>query len=57
MSEKRRCHCWENGPLTEDGMSTTCMLWDGHSEPHKWTRDDEITIAFAARAATPDRKP
>jgi len=23
-------HCWEDGPITEDGMSTTCMLEDGH---------------------------
>lgn len=43
----RQVHCWEPGPEAEDGCSTTCMLWDGHVEPHEWTRDDHITISFA----------
>jgi len=49
MSEEKRAltHCWEDGPETEDGCSTTCMLLDGHDGPHKWTSDDEIGISFA----------
>lgn len=39
-------HCWEGGPETEDGCSTTCMLLDGHDGPHEWTRDDEIVVRF-----------
>ncbi len=46
MTDQRN-HCWQNGPETEDGCSTSCMLWDGHEGNHEWTRDDEITIAFA----------
>lgn len=44
-------HCWENGPLTEDGCSTTCFLLDGHEGQHEWTRDDEIIISFPPQAA------
>jgi hypothetical protein len=44
-------HCWEGGPLTDDGCPTTCMLEDEHSGPHEWTRDDEITIQFASGGA------
>lgn len=40
-------HCWESGPETADGMSTTCMLDDGHEGEHQWTPDDQIRIAFA----------
>lgn len=48
MSECTKAHCWENGPITDDGESgTTCMLPDGHDGPHEWTRDDEIRIIFA----------
>lgn len=48
MSEKPRvAHCWEDGPETEDGCSTTCMLLDGHEGPHEFTRDDQIGITFA----------
>ena len=43
---KRRVHCWESGPATEDGCSTTCMLWDGHAGDHDWARDDEIILRF-----------
>lgn len=50
--EKRIVHCWEGGPQTEDGCSTTCMLLDGHEEPHEWTRDDQIGVSFAP--AVPD---
>lgn len=46
-TEKRVCHCWESGPETEDGCSTTCMLEDGHEGPHEWSRDDQIGISFA----------
>jgi hypothetical protein len=46
-----RCHCWQGGPETDDGMSTTCMLWDGHEGPHEWTRDDRIGIKFAPELA------
>lgn len=47
MTEKRVIRCWEDGPVTQDGCSTTCMLPDGHDGPHEWSRDDEITIRFA----------
>jgi hypothetical protein len=40
-------HCWESGPLTGDGCSTTCMLKDGHEGSHQWTRDDQIVINFS----------
>ena len=46
MTEKPICHCWEDGPETEDGCSTTCMLLEGHQGPHEWTRDDKIMITF-----------
>lgn len=39
-------HCWEGGPETADGCSTTCMLEDGHACPHEWTRDDQIRVSF-----------
>lgn len=43
-----RPHCWENGPITDDGESgTTCMLLEGHEGPHEWTRDDQIMVSFA----------
>ena len=45
MSDHKR-HCWEDGPLEEDGCSTTCMLERGHEGPHEWTRDDQIGIFF-----------
>lgn len=44
---RRVPHCWEVGPETDDGCSTTCMLLDGHDGPHEWTRDDNITVSFA----------
>lgn len=47
MVNKRVLHCWEGGPVTDEGISTTCMLPDGHEGPHEWTRDDQIYIAFA----------
>ena len=40
-------HCWEGGPETDDGCTTTCWLLDRHEGEHVWTRDDEITIAFS----------
>jgi hypothetical protein len=40
-------HCWEAGPETDDGMSTTCMLWDRHEGEHQWTRDDGIMVTFS----------
>jgi hypothetical protein len=43
---KRLVHCWEHGPSTEDGCSTTCMLWEGHDGPCEWVRDDEIAFSF-----------
>ena len=45
MSDHKR-HCWEDGPLEEDGCSTTCMLERGHEGPHEWTRDDQIGVSF-----------
>lgn len=50
--EKRVLHCWEPGPETEDGCTTTCMLEDGHDGPHEWTRDDAIGISFASAEKT-----
>lgn len=48
MAETTRIlHCWEGGPETEDGCSTTCMLLADHEGPHEWTRDDEIVMTFA----------
>jgi hypothetical protein len=47
LQTKRVVHCWEDGPRTEDDCGTTCMLLNGHSGPHKWTRDDQIGIKFA----------
>lgn len=48
MSEQKQrvVHCWADGPETEDGVGTTCMLLHGHDGPHVWTRDDEIGIRF-----------
>lgn len=43
---KHVVHCWEDGPLDEDGCSTTCMLEDGHAGPHEWFRDDQIIVSF-----------
>ena len=46
-------HCWDEGPRAfDDEMSTTCMLPAGHAGDHKYTRDDRITITFAAPEAT-----
>jgi hypothetical protein len=50
-------HCWQDYQSTlepgtdewakADGeMSKTCMLEDGHSGPHEWTDDDQITVTF-----------
>lgn len=50
----KHIHCWENGPETADGCSTTCMLLDGHDGLHEWTRDDEITIQFASLPPQPE---
>lgn len=36
--------CLQDGPLTEDGCPTTCLLWRNHDGPHDWTRDDEIGV-------------
>lgn len=36
--------CWENGPLTIDGVPSHCTLPDGHHGPHEWTQDDKIFI-------------
>jgi len=40
-------HCWADGPETDDGMSTTCLLAAGHDGPHDWMRDDAFGVAFA----------
>lgn len=34
-------YCWENGPRTDDDMSTSCMLVRDHIGPHEWTRDND----------------
>jgi len=44
--KRRVLHCWEDGPLSEDGRGTTCMLEAGHSGPHEWMRDDKIMVRF-----------
>jgi hypothetical protein len=51
MTESLRC--WENGPLTEDGCSTTCVLQADHDGEHEWTRDDEIRLSFEERKCEP----
>lgn len=51
---KHIVHCWADGPLTEDGCPTTCMLENNHAEPHEWSRDDEIIIRFAPLLKTGD---
>ena len=48
---ERVVHCWEDGPKTDDGMSTTCMLLDGHDGAHEWTRDDGFNIKFVPEDA------
>jgi hypothetical protein len=45
-------YCWESGPLTEDGCSTTCMLLGGHAGDHAWCRDDQIIIQFTDTGET-----
>lgn len=50
-------HCWETGPETEGGMSTTCMLPYDHDGPHQWTRDDEVRVRFMEDAETAQKKP
>jgi hypothetical protein len=49
MSEQTEIiiHCWQPGPDTSDGCPTTCMMRDGHTGYHEWTRDDKITVKFA----------
>lgn len=37
-------HCFEDGPLTDDGCPTHCMLANLHEGDHVWVRDDEIVI-------------
>lgn len=44
--ERPVVHCWADGPRTEDDCGTTCMLLDGHTGPHQWTRDDGIGVSF-----------
>ena len=46
IKESRIVHCWAGGPYTDDGMSTTCMLLDGHEGKHEYTRDDNISVRF-----------
>ena len=51
MPTKIELHCWQDGPTERDGCSTTCFLEAGHSEPHKWTRDDQIRVSFPPKAS------
>ncbi len=53
-AEKQIVHCWEDGPQTDDGCSTTCMLLDGHDGPHEWSRDDGIVLSFASELSSKD---
>lgn len=54
-------HCWQDkqswiereyGSLSPEMMaslfkpSATCLLADGHKEPHEWTDDSEIEVQF-----------
>lgn len=41
--------CWQNGPFTQDGCPTSCILDADHKGKHEWTRDDQIQITFAPR--------
>lgn len=45
--KERVLHCWEDGPRTDDGGGSTCMLERDHDGPHEWTPDDQIGIKFA----------
>lgn len=44
----RVLHCWE------DGGGSTCMLLDGHEEPHEFTPDSEIYVRVAANSDPKD---
>lgn len=46
MKQRDLSHCWEAGPTTNDGCSTTCVEQAGHQGPHQFIRDDEIIVAF-----------
>lgn len=48
-------HCWEGGPLVDDGCPTTCMLPFLHDGPHEWTRDDQIILTFSEREDANDK--
>jgi hypothetical protein len=50
---RRRTHCWEDGPRTDDDCGQTCMLPAGHTGPHEWTRDDAIVLDFDRGKAAP----
>ena len=41
-------HCWEDGP--EDGIGSTCMLWEDHRGRHEFIPDGEITLSFRDQA-------
>jgi hypothetical protein len=39
---------------SEDGqvsLNATCFLEDGHSGPHEWTPDNDITVSFTGNRA------
>jgi len=38
-------HCWKNH-VRADGVPCTCILLAGHTEPHKWTPDRDISFSF-----------
>ena len=45
---KKIIHCWEDGPLTDDGFTTTCLLEDGHEGKHEFTSDENIEVTFGS---------
>ena len=38
---------WDRYAEQEQQPSATCLLMDGHKEPHRFTSDSEFTIEFA----------
>ena len=57
METDKAVHCWKEGPEVPrdesvpydpytNTITTSCMLPDGHSGLHEWTRDDGIMVKF-----------
>lgn len=62
MVRHKRAHCWmDRRQFAEERFgynspqhhlasmhehNATCLLWEGHKGPHRWTRDDRIMLRF-----------